>query len=228
MTMILPLATSPLDAWGAMIPGAIAALLILVLIRVFSSPTFKGWFGENQVRKGLQKLDPLVYRIFHDLYLPRPDGDGTTQIDHLVISPYGVFVIETKNYRGWIFGSPKQAQWTQQLHRNKHRFQNPLHQNDLHIRALAEFLGLPKDRFHSVIFFIGDSTFKTPMPENVLNQGLTSYMLSHKTLMLTPPEQQSAEDALKRLADSTDHKKVAKEHVAAIEHRTQRRRKKIG
>jgi len=41
--------------------------------------------------------------------LTLPDGEGsTTQIDHFLLSPYGLFVIETKNYKGWIFGSERQ------------------------------------------------------------------------------------------------------------------------
>jgi len=64
------------------------------------------------VNRGLRNFDPSRYRHFHGLYLPRPDGKGTTQIDHIVVSRYGIFVIETKNYRGWIFGSEKQRDWT--------------------------------------------------------------------------------------------------------------------
>jgi hypothetical protein len=51
----------------------------------------------------------------NDIYLPLDDG-STTQIDHVVVSPFGVFVIETKTYKGWIFGNPRDAQWTQALH----------------------------------------------------------------------------------------------------------------
>lgn len=222
--MITAATNSPFDAWSNLLPGAIIMLLLLGLVKLMGKATFKGWFGESMVRKGFETLDKFTYRVFHDLYLPRPDGDGTTQIDHLVISPYGIFVVETKNYQGWIFGSPKQPQWTQQLHRSKHRFQNPLHQNDLHIRALAEFLGLPKDRFVSIIFFIGNSTLKTPMPENVLNRGLTDFIRSHKTPILTPAEQQAADEALTQLESSTDRKQAAKQHVARIQAREQRRK----
>lgn len=59
---------------------------------------FKGWAGETVTRRSfLGKLDPTIYRCYHDLYLPRPDGKGTTQVDHVVVSEFGVFVIETKS-----------------------------------------------------------------------------------------------------------------------------------
>ena len=74
----------------------------------------KGWAGEAVTRvAGLGRLDTAVYRTYHDLYLPRPDGQGTTQIDHVVVSPFGVFVIETKNFSGWTFGGEEQRNWTQ-------------------------------------------------------------------------------------------------------------------
>lgn len=62
--------------------------------------------------------------------------DGTTQIDHVFLSPFGVFVLETKNMRGWIFGSENQAQWTQQIFKQRFKFQNPTRQNYKHLKAL--------------------------------------------------------------------------------------------
>ncbi|MEO5913818.1 MAG: nuclease-related domain-containing protein [Luteolibacter sp.] len=92
------------------LPIIAAFLVLLVAVKLLGSPAFKGWLGEMMViRFGLRKLDPALYQTFHDLYLPRPDGQGSTQIDHVVVSPFGIFVIETKNYRGWIFGSENAA-----------------------------------------------------------------------------------------------------------------------
>ncbi len=73
--------------------------------------------------------------MLNDLTLP--DGEGaTTQIDHLLLSPFGVFVIETKNYKGWIFGSERQKQWTQKIYKKSFKFQNPIHQNYKHMKVL--------------------------------------------------------------------------------------------
>lgn len=96
-------------------------------------------------------------------------GTGTTQIDHVLVSRYGVFVIETKDYKGWIFGSPNDPQWTQVLHRRKFRFQNPIVQNRRHVKAVEDVLDfLSPDSVISVVAFVGDAEFKTPMPECVL------------------------------------------------------------
>jgi len=112
----LPQALAPFIAnW----PWFLALFALFALVKILGSARFKGWLGEANVNRGLSRLDPSQYHLFHDLYLPRPDGKGTTQIDHIVVSPFDVFVIETKNYKGWILGDEKQRQWTQQIHRKK-------------------------------------------------------------------------------------------------------------
>lgn len=159
---------------------------------------FKGWFGEKATAAGMwMRLDKSVYRRFHDVYVPAPDG--TTQIDHLVVSPFGLFVIETKNIDGWIFGSEKDSQWTQNLYGKKYRFQNPLRQNYRHTKCLAEYLDLDLELLHSVVFFIGECTFKTPMPLNVVNSGLSSYIKSFSSPVLADSEIQAIGEAITRL-----------------------------
>jgi hypothetical protein len=111
------------------------------------------------------RLPRDTYIPLHNVTLPAPDG--TTQIDHIYVSRYGVFVIETKNMRGWIFGIEQQAQWTQKIYRKPFRFQNPLRQNYKHLKALEAALDIPADRLHSVIAFVGNCDFKTEMPANV-------------------------------------------------------------
>ncbi|MEX8502745.1 MAG: nuclease-related domain-containing protein [Leptothrix ochracea] len=97
-------------------------------------------------------------------------GDGTTQVDHVLVSRFGVFVIETKDYRGWIFGNAAQAQWSQVLYRWKFRFQNPILQNSRHVRAVQELLDfLPPETVKSVVVFTGEAEFKTEVPYGVFS-----------------------------------------------------------
>jgi hypothetical protein len=96
--------------------------------------------------------------------------DGTTQIDHILVSRFGVFVIETKDYRGWIFANSAQAQWTQVLFNAKFKFRNPIAQNGLHMKAVAELLDyLPADAIQSLVVFTGEAVFKTGKPRGVFN-----------------------------------------------------------
>lgn len=74
----------------------------------------KGWFGEKTVQLGMWTgLDAKVYDRIHVLMIPCQGG--TTQIDHVLVSIYGVFVIETKNMNGWIFGDERSPKWTQSI-----------------------------------------------------------------------------------------------------------------
>ncbi|HIF9242234.1 TPA: NERD domain-containing protein [Photobacterium damselae] len=140
-------------------------LPLLLIVSVFKSRWLKGIFGEFLVNRLLSKLPESDYTLIKDVTLPT--SDGTTQVDHIVVSKYGIFVVETKNMKGWIFGSARQKLWTQKIYRHSSKFQNPLHQNYKHIKALETLLGCSADYLHSVIVFIGDSTFKTEMPPNV-------------------------------------------------------------
>lgn len=95
-------------------------------------------------------------------------GSRTTQIDHILVSRYGVFVIETKNYKGWIYANAKHPNWTQVLFRAKFKFQNPIHQNHLHVVTVRELLDfLPESAIKSVVVFSGNAEFKTEMPNGV-------------------------------------------------------------
>ncbi|SHK28339.1 Nuclease-related domain-containing protein [Marinobacter antarcticus] len=143
---------------------------LLIIGGLIKSPWFKGKLGELLFNLSARCfLDKSRYHLIKNVTLPTEDG--TTQIDHVLVSEFGVFVVETKNMKGWIFGSPHQRFWTQKIFRSSHKFQNPLHQNYKHVKTLQTLLGLNDHQVHSVVVFAGDSTFKTPMPENV-TQGL--------------------------------------------------------
>lgn len=91
--------------------------------------------------------------------------------------------------KGWIFGDASQANWTQQIYKKKYSFQNPLRQNYKHTKALESLLEISPEFLHSAIVFVGDSTFKTAMPENVTYAtGLISYIKSKNQKVLSDPQ----------------------------------------
>lgn len=161
---------------------------LFLIAAVVNSSWFKGVFGEfivNVIAKW--QLDKDTYHLIKNVTLPTKDG--TTQIDHIIVSIYGVFVVETKNMKGWIFGSPHQKMWTQQIYKHKNKFQNPLHQNYKHTKTLEALLELKESQVHSVIVFIGDSTFKTSLPENVTyGLGYIRYIKSKTDAVITELE----------------------------------------
>ena len=150
--------------WPMLALVVVAAAVGMVL----RHPRFKGWWGDQQVRAMLRTgLNPHLYVDLHNVTVPLPDG-GSTQIDHLLFSPYGVFVLETQRMQGWIYGSPHQAEWTQKIHpQHSQKFQNPLRQNYLHTQAVQVLLQLPAEHVHAVVVFMGDSQFQADMPPHV-------------------------------------------------------------
>ncbi|GAB3385463.1 hypothetical protein GCM10027514_25910 [Azotobacter armeniacus] len=127
---------------------------LILLIGLLKSPWAKGHIGEWLVRLFAHwMLDRPTYDRLHNVTLTTPDG--TTQIDHVFVSRYGIFVLETKNMQGWIFGSEHQAQWMQKIYKRSYKFQNPLRQNFKHLKALEAALGTAPEHLHSVITFVG-------------------------------------------------------------------------
>ncbi len=116
------------------------------------------------------------YHLMNHVTLPLKGG--TTQIDHILVSRFGVFVIETKHYKGWIFANEQHANWTQVLFRRKHKFQNPILQNLRHVRAVQGHLDfLPPGAIKSVVVFTGEAEFKTEIPQGVFSlSGLIEYL----------------------------------------------------
>lgn len=162
-------------------------LLLIIAALVVKGAWFKGHVGEAAVNFVLGRLPKDEYTLIKDVTVPA--GEGTTQIDHVVVSKYGLFVIETKNYKGWIFGSERQAQWTQQIYKQRHKFQNPLRQNYKHLKVLQEALNLPIEQIHSVVVFVGESTFKTQMPDNVTSSAtFLKYIHSFNKKIFTAAE----------------------------------------
>src|SRR3546814_13833306 len=91
----------------AMLKPLLWLLPLFALGAVLASPWFKGLLGEYTVRRLIaRRLDPSIYREFSDVTIRA--RDGTTQIDHIYVSPFGFLVIETKNKKGWIFVKRKQ------------------------------------------------------------------------------------------------------------------------
>lgn len=116
------------------------------------------------------------YEIIDNILIPSSGNLPTTQIDHVIISPYGIFVIETKSHQGWIFGDTKSKYWTQVLYRNRYRFYNPFWQNYAHTRAIESLLGTSlKSRPISLVAFPSADKIAVSDTRNV---GTANYVLS--------------------------------------------------
>ena len=134
--------------------------LVLLLVSLFikwNEAKIKGRIGEKRVSSVLSTL-PEGYFPFDNILLR--EGGRSTQIDHVVVSPYGIFVIETKNYKGWIYGRRRAEYWTQNIYGTKFPLRNPVRQNYAHTRALQELLGIPLNRFVQIVVFLDRAVLK--------------------------------------------------------------------
>lgn len=122
-----------------------------------------GSFGEALIFFELEKL-PMYSKIMANLYIPT--DDGTTEIDVLYISSSGIYVIESKNYSGWIFGDEKARNWTAVLFKTKNKFLNPIWQNKKHIKYLSKVL--VDVQLRSLIVFSERCELKNVNVEDVL------------------------------------------------------------
>lgn len=170
--------------------------------------------AETRLVFALQRLFPPG-QIFPDLYLPKVNfrtkfsadftnftlnsmhqkviGSELVQIDCLAVNDRGIFVFESKDYAGWIYGSLDQQRWTQVLNfgKEKHSFYNPIKQNQLHLNALADFLD--HVLLYSIIVFGNEATLKTTFtpPANCLitNQSALSSAIKKLPQNLLSPDQ---------------------------------------
>ena len=123
-------------------------LVLSILITIYYKK-IRGFMGEFWVRRELNKLPKDKYIVLNNIMIK--SSKGSHQIDHIIISKYGIFVIEMKNFYGLITGDEYKDKWIQHLGKNKYYFNNPIHQNYGHIKALEELTQKENDKFISVI-----------------------------------------------------------------------------
>ncbi len=158
----------------ALLPMLLAAAVIAIEIYKYSKTSYysvtkksfflmlsdKGSRGEFLVYKQLRPFEGQDAKLLFNLYIPKKNGK-TTEIDALMICRKGIFVIESKNYSGWIFGNEFNRDWYQTLSGGrKHIFYNPIMQNNAHIESLKKLVG-ESFWIKSVIAFSDRCTFKS-------------------------------------------------------------------
>lgn len=124
----------------------------------------RGDTGENIIEYDLINLH-FYKKILRNLYIPY--NGGTSEIDLVMLTEFGIYVIESKNYSGWIFGSENNKNWTVSYNRNtKEKLYNPIWQNNTHIKALTNYLQITDNGINSLIIFGGAAELKK-IPQNI-------------------------------------------------------------
>ena len=141
-------------------------MLILTAIVELTYPKYRGYMGEFWVRQELKKLPKDKYKVLYNIMLEK--NNITHQIDHLIVSKYGIFVIEMKNYYGNIYGDEYKDNWIQYLGKKKFYFRNPIHQNYGHLKTLQEILNIDINKLISIVCFSNQCKLKIKSSSNVV------------------------------------------------------------
>jgi len=193
-------------------------LLIIAagVLEVFM-PKIKGALGEKSVAFLLSGLDKTKYKLINKIMLQV--GNKTTQIDHVIVSNYGIFVIETKNYKGWIIGKEFDDNWKQVIYKRKEKLHNPIKQNYGHIQALKEILNEFEDiNYISIIAFTTRADLKvTSKTDVVYTINLPKTIKKYKAENI--PDLVKEDIYTKLVSLNVDSKETRKTHVKAI-HKT--------
>jgi hypothetical protein len=204
----------------------LAAILLIVLLYRLNASKIKGAIGESKVARQLRKLPAEEYIVFNDVFIKT--NIGSSQLDHIVISIYGIFVIETKYYTGWIHGNENSEYWTQTIYKKKTEFRNPIKQNWSHIFSLKEVLSDFKQiKYYPVVIFAGSAELKniySKTPVIYDYQLLQTLMNLSKIPVITITQVNHIADRLNKILMQDNQKK--KEHIYQIQNHVYERKKK--
>lgn len=179
----------------------------------WESAEHKGAVGEGRVARILNDF-PEEYFCFHDLCFLT--DTGSVQIDHLVISVYGIFIIETKNYKGWILGSEGAELWTQSIYGRRYEFRNPLRQNFSHHCALAKILNVPRFKITPLVVFVGAAVLKCRTKSAVIYSfQLSDFILSRRENQIFTQEE--VQELLRKVeAENVVEVEKRHEHIDSV------------
>ena len=201
--------------------GSIAAVAALFFWYI-STPKGRGWFGEVLTTWALGKDKEGKWRVMSGLIIEGKDG-RTTEIDQIVVNSNGVFVIETKNYAGKVYGDDSCSEWTQVLAGGKltHKHYNPVKQNGTHVYMLKNALDLPIHINDCVVMVRGN--IKNISSDRVFSLfGVRKFLRTKRYPGLSESDVEMIYGKLQHIKKTTkvtpeQHRENVRRHVASVE-----------
>lgn len=200
-------------AWAWAIP-----ILVLRIVLQKNRAKLKGNAGEKSIKKVLKNL-PAEYRVLNDILLKSENDTGYSQIDHIVLSPYCIFVIETKSYnsKATITGNDSMAKWCKNVYGHKEFFQNPVIQNYGHIKTLSSLLGEYEELpICSVVVFTSDCNLSVDSKTYVVHLNQLLEVIMHNSTNPILGENRLNEIENKITQNNITDKSIRKEHIQNI------------
>lgn len=200
-----------------MIIIAILTILVVILRR----PKIKGRIGEIFMALFLKSLPKDSYRVINDLLLTW--NGHSTQIDHVIISIYGIFVIETKFYKGWILGGENSEFWTQNIYGHRYKLRNPIYQNQGHIRALKSILKEHENlQFISIVAFSRRARLRVKTESTVIYFHQVPRIIRRAKIRVLSEEQVQCIYSF-LLANNAEEREFRKHHISNVKQNVIRR-----
>ena len=203
----LRLLSSPIW-WGLMFTS-----IIVIFICIKYGSQIIGWFGEHWARESLNQLDNKKYIVLNDIMILV--NGKTYQIDHIVLSKYGIFVIETKQDNGYITGSKYDKKWVRHLKNNKNiYYTNPIRQNYGHVKALCELLNISDDKVFNIVCITSKNVKLNIKHDGELTRGynINKKILSFNNEIIENTDELKNKIVINNIVD----KDKRKEHIARI------------
>jgi hypothetical protein len=181
------------------LPHLLWIVPLVLIIAFLLSPRFRGDIAESRTRRILAAgLEKSRYTVLNDVELPT--GGGTVHVDHIVVSRFGVFVIESQYASGMVSGGEFQDRWKQEHWGRSRRIENPMHQNAVQAETLGRLLGMPRTKIHRVVVLTGHKGIRTQAPEHLVPADQLIRYIRKKGTHVLEPEQ--ADRALKGIEDA--------------------------
>lgn len=198
---------------------------IIILIYKIYRPRIKGAVGEKTIAVILSTLNRSKYKVLNNVVLNT--NGWTSQIDHLIISDFGIFVIETKNYKGWILGGEHSEYWTQVIYKRKEKLYNPIRQNHGHIKALKHFLrDFPNIQYIPIVVFSRKATLKVRTTSQVTYSfKLPEVIKKYREIILDEYEKNEIFDRISAVNSSATYDR--NRHIKSIKLRVKEKKKSI-
>ena len=193
--------------------GIVLVIGITVLAAYLKSSSVRGKRGENRVRRIIGKTQEGLRYVFNDYKIV--DEDMSCQIDHILINQNGVFVIETKNYSGNIYGTDEQREWTQVLAygKIKNKIYNPVKQNNTHLYRIRKIL--PKEfPLVSIVVFVQNNTQHINSKVAIPLYSLYDHIGKNRGITLSS---EKIEEAARLLQEAQATEITKKEHIENIQ-----------
>ena len=192
-------------------------LLILNIILINNLTKLIGFLGENNTKDALKGLPKDKYKIINNILI-KING-YTHQIDHVIVSSYDIFCIETKQYNGYFIGSKWDKNWTRIVGKNRYPYENPIRQNYGHVKALCELLNMDESKIYNIVCIPSGAKLR------IKNDGeLTRYdtivdkILSYKDIVIDNVDE--IVDIINK--NNITDKTIKKEHIENIKNNLNR------